>query len=264
MKITPFYANFKTNCFKAPRSQQSLNQSKVSQKNNEIQSFYYTPLNFKGELNKELVYQFMDDVEINGKMKKRLKPEVKEFFDNQTVTYKDSEGIEKEGSIKDALKSLILQRRDLDEWRMYHGTTQKSIENILQNGPDMLECKEGAFGPGMYFAFSEGDAMVYSPAKITADIKGVERENGEKGQKAIFNELFDKKFDTQKVTKTFEDEFGKKARFGFFTAKTVFEEYCRQIFTDELNIDAAYGHARCYQGVLVVFNPNSITNISKF
>ena len=88
---------------------------------------------------------------------------------------------------KDAINAYIVDTLDEDTefHRVIHGSSLESINNIINNGPDMRQTTTttttNAFGPGMYFAFSEGDAHDYSSAKLMADVipkrKRRERQN---------------------------------------------------------------------------------------
>lgn len=293
----------------------NISPQKISYKNNntnnstpkcdnsikDVPNSFYRPLNFGGnirvydpmeeirkekELRENLFNQFMveqKDSEGNtitdkqGRPITKLDPKIKEMLDSTIFEFQSPEGSKMNCTIKDAINAYIVDtlNEDTKFHRVIHGSSLESISDIINNGPDMRKTTTNAFGPGMYFAFSEGDAHDYSDAKLMADVIPQERENGEKGKIVRFNTNFYDKINNHNLHKAITDFTGLEApdepwqpyyierAYMELPAKLV-DEYCRDLMVEEMGIDAAQCSARGFHSCAVVLNPDAITNIQEF
>lgn len=211
-----------------------------------------------------------------------LDPAIKEALDNSVFHFEGPDGEKFSGTIKEALEKYITYVDD-DSVIMYqgllHGCSQESLNDIIENGPDMKKISRSVFGPGMYFALSEGDAQDYSSAKVKADIVKTKRENGEIGKFVRLKGAFYEKVTNMAVTNMACQLAGIDPESIYCypqgqpyyisqikqeVAKKLIDEYCRNILVDELGIDAGYGHAPYHHSCIVVFNPDSVQNASNY
>lgn len=190
----------------------------------------------------------------------KLHPAIKKKLDDSLFVFEQPDGTSKVMTIKDAIKGYIKPSREIDG-EFYHATfVTEDAKNIIRNGFDPKRIKRTEFGPGFYFTPSEGDAMNYGSAKVKARIKGncghisgkfYEKINNYKTQEAV------KKFVGMKSvgypTQDIERE----------VASSIINEYARNIISQELGYDCAYG-AGGGKACFVVFNPNSISDIEMF
>lgn len=216
----------------------------------------------------------------NNKPVTELDPRIKDALDSMTFEFVGPDGEKFEGTIAQAIERFVIfDDNSQDSYNgLLHGTSQDSIKNIIENGPDMRKVRTSAFGPGMYFALTEGDAQDYSSAKLQADVVKTTRENGEKGKFARFNTNFYDNIKNSQVMLALNEildiepepkEYNPFRPYYFSKVKSeipmrVFDEYCRNIIKDDLGIDAAYAFARGYHPCVVVFNPDSVVNTKEY
>ena len=171
----------------------NISPQKISSKNNnannstpkcdnsikDVPNSFYRPLNFGGEirvydpmeeirkekeLRENLFNQFMveqKDSEGNtitdkqGRPITKLDPKIKEMLDSTTFEFTAPNGSKMNCTIKDAINAYIVDtlNEDTKFHRVIHGSSLESINDIINNGPDMRKTTTNAFGPGMYFAF---------------------------------------------------------------------------------------------------------------
>ena len=225
---------------------------------------YYMPvINFRGDSEKVLVTKKDEAgnkiLDKYGNPVIRLNPEIKKTMDKETFEFTGPDGEKFTGTVKEALLAYIRDIRDLDENRysgLYHGSSLESIKKIKEQGPDPRKTTSVGFGPGMYFAFSEGDAHDYSGAKIKADLQKHKREDGVTGKFAVFNGLFYRNIKTPEVAKKLQEITPTST-----DIDSLLNDYCREILVDDLKIDAGYGFARSHHPCVIVFNPDVISNI---
>lgn len=235
----------------------------------------------ENEYKEELVNTFFVTQELpNGKSVKKLDPEIKERLDELEFEFEGPDGEKFSSDVKNAIEAFI--QRDEEGFdvirNLLHGTMCESIDDIIKNGIDPMKCKRTVFGPGFYFAFSEGTAQDYSSAKLEADIKRTQKEDGTKARIVRFDGDFYNKISNCALTTAVNDILGLDVGFDSpynpfapdyrrlnseFISKVV-DEYCRDILVNELKIDAGYGNARGYHSCLVVFNPDSIENVRDY
>lgn len=293
----------------------NISPQKISYKNNntnnstpkcdnsikDVPNSFYRPLNFGGEirvydpmeeirkekeLRENLFNQFMVEqkdsdgntiTDKQGRPITKLDPKIKEMLDSTTFEFTAPNGSKMNCTIKDAINAYIVDTLDEDTefHRVIHGSSLESISDIINNGPDMRKTSRSAFGPGMYFAFSEGAAHDYSSAKLMADIIPQRRENGEKGKIVRFNtNFYDDTINNHNVHKAITDFTGLKApnepwqphyieRAYMELPEKLVDEYCRDLMVEEMGIDAAQCSARGFHPCAVVLNPDAITNIQE-
>lgn len=215
-----------------------------------------------------------------GKVEMTLLPEIKNRLDGSVFKFKDFNNEEFKGSIKEAFKKFIMNLDAQPEVmeRLFHGTSQESINAILEKGVRIPRSTNTYFGPGMYFAMSEGDAQDYSPAKLIADITRVTRKNGEKGKFVrVYGDYYDRIKDAAilDTTQIIDDVTGINGRplpnepyyrlnARYSLPLLILGEYCRRVLVDDLGIDAAYASAPHHHSCVVVFNADSVKNIQKY
>lgn len=216
----------------------------------------------------------------NNKPVTELDPRIKNALDSMTFEFLGPDGEKFVGTIAQAIERFVIFDDNSQESYngLLHGTSQDSIKNIIENGPDMRKVRTSAFGPGMYFALTEGDAQDYSSAKLQADVVKTTRENGEKGKFARFNTNFYDNIKNSQVLHALNEildiepepsEYNPFRPYYFSKVKSeipmrVFDEYCRNIIKDDLGIDAAYAFTRGYHPCVVVFNPDSVVNTKEY
>lgn len=239
--------------------------------NNEIYEKCFTPLRDKS--GKPILDKKGQKIMI-------LLPEIKDQLDSSVFTFKDFQDKEFQGTIKDAFQTFAQNFDNQPEVmeRLLHGTSQESIKDIIENGVKIPRSTNTYFGPGMYFAISEGDAQDYSSAKLMADVIRVPRENGEKGKFVRFyGDYYDRiKAATIKKTtelieqatglspKSLPDEPYYKSNARCCLPFLIFGEYCRQALVNDLGIDAAYASAPYHHSCVVVFNADAVKNVQKY
>lgn len=237
-----------------------------------------------GLLSKHTVYKTDENGELvldkRNKPITVIDPKIKAELDKALLEFEGPDGKPVICSIKDAVKMHAIDdmraRKD-DGFSLFHGTSREAIQNIIKNGPDLGRCSRSAFGPGMYFAFSEGCAEDYSSAKLLADIFPTVRKNGKKGRFVRFNtDYYDKisSKGTQKLRELLNLEltskdFGPNIPYYIAMVKMevpykIFDYYFRDLIVNELNIDAADCSSRGYHSCMVVFNPDAIHNIREY
>ena len=156
-------------------------------------------------------------------------------------------------SIKEFIQKIVTR---VDEQRsfpnMYHASFSKEkIDNIIKNGFDPKCIYRAQNGPGFYFAFAEGQAMMYGSAKLTADLEG---------KTAIFPPKWYDKItegtDAIERIKTFTGTNGANSK---NDAGQKLNEYVRNLLFKDLGYDMGYAN-----GELICFNPSVIKNIKHF
>lgn len=185
-----------------------------------------------------------------------------------------------EGSIKQALAYCMRDDERLPDryCDVLHGTSKENVGNILKYGPDFKKVKNTAFGPGMYFALCEADAQDYSPAKLKADVVKTTRSDGSTGRFVRINDCFYGKIQNAQVYNKLKNILGIEADNSDYDPYTpayisavkseiptrVLDDYCRNVIVNDLGVDAAYACAPYHHSCIVVFNPESITNLSDY
>lgn len=216
----------------------------------------------------------------NSKVATELDPAIKQALDSTVFEFKGPDGKLFEGTIKDAIERFVIYDDNLPERfvGLLHGTSRENIKAIMENGPDMRKVKNSAFGPGMYFALSEGDAQDYSGAKLMADVVRMQRNDGEKGKFVRWDGNFYDKITNGNVISALDKildiepeplEYDPFRPYYIGRVKSeiphrILDEYCRNVIKDELAIDAGYGTAPGFHSCIVVFNPDSIVNMSDY
>ena len=209
-----------------------------------------------------------------------IDPEMKKILDNSLFEFEGPDGKPVVCSIKDAVKLYAIddmRAKDDDGLSLLHATSREAIQNIIKNGPDIEKCSRSVFGPGMYFAFSEGCAEDYSSAKLLADIFHTVGKNGKKGRFIKFNTDYYDKISNKGAQKLRElldlevtsKDFGPNIPYYIAMVKMeipykIFDYYFRDLMVNDLNIDAAYCSSRGYHSCMVVFNPDAICNIREY
>lgn len=207
-------------------------------------------------------------------------PEIKEAMDNSVFLFENPRGETIKGTIKDAILFYAIEDETMSNIPcrgLFHGTSRENMEKILTQGPDVTLSSRTAFGPGMYFAFTEGDAMDYSSTKLMADIEPTRRKDGTYGKFVRFNTDFYEKIKgpgiakISKLTgiKATSEDFGPGVPYYVSRVKMevpgkIFDDYCRDVIVNELGIDAACGRSHRYHSCAVAFNPDCIHNIRKY
>ena len=283
-------------------SKKNIKQISEQQQNNTTIKYsttpYYHPVNFgrifnpteeikkEKELKESLLNQFIieqKDPEGNilrnnhGQPIKKLDPKIKHMLDSKTFDFTAPDGTQMNCTVEEAIKAYIVETFDEDKKYndLLHGTSTESIEDILTNGIDMSKTQRNAFGPGMYFAFSEGDANDYSSSKIIADITPQQRNSNQKGRIVRFNNNFYDQINTYQTYTAIQDFIDLKrpinAEQSYYIENVyreipskLFDEYVRELLVDDMGIDAAQCYASYHHPCVVVFNPDAITNIRKF
>lgn len=190
----------------------------------------------------------------------RLNPVIKKKLDESFFVFDMPDGSSQVMTIKEAIKAYVKPSRPIDA-ELYHATfVREDAENIIKKGFDPQKIKRTEFGPGFYFTPSEGDAMNYGSAKVKARIKG---------NCGHINGKFYEKINNYKVQEGVKNFVGMKS-VGYPTqdierevARTIINEYARNVIYQELGYDCAYG-AGGGKACFVVFNPNSISDIEMF
>lgn len=215
--------------------------------------------------------------------------EVKTELDKSIVDKLDKSNFEFElpmgqgvfrGPIKQAIINFMVSDDRLPDGfcGVLHGTSKENLASILSHGPNLRNARNTAFGPGMYFALCEADAQDYSPAKLKADVVRAEHANGQRGKFVRLNECFYNKITTPEVYNALDKildiepeptEYDPLRPSYIPTVKyeiptRVLDEYCRNIINNDLGIDVAYATAPYHNTCLVVFNPDSIVNMSDY
>ena len=210
-----------------------------------------------------------------------LNPAIVDELDHAAFDFASSSGHGiSRGSIRDAVSNFMINDDTIPDsfHNVLHGTSRESIENILKYGPDLRKTRNAAFGPGMYFALCEADAHDYSPAKLKADVIRSKRSNGANGKFVRLNDCFYNKIANSEVYNKLNQileiepeplEYDPLRPAYIPNVKSevctrVLDEYCRNIIKDDLEIDAAYAAAPNYHTCLVVFNPDSVVNMSDY
>ncbi len=163
-------------------------------------------------------------------------------------------------TIKNAIQSQILGEDDCD-YKLFHATdTIETSKKIIENGFDPKYISRTKFGPGFYFAFTEGDALEYNSAKLQARCKGkCARVNGPYYDKIV----------TTPVTRSIEHFIGLEpcgypvGKFNYEICLKILNEYVRNLFIEELGYDLAYGGDR-NTSCIVAHNPKAISEIEQY
>lgn len=302
MQIQKMILNYPQQQISLTKNEKKENEaSKCNNSIKDVPNYFYTPLNFgnrvivfdpqeeirkEKELRKNLFNQFMVEqtdsegnviTDKNGRPLTKLDPQIKEMLDSTIFEFEAPDGSKMKGTIKDAISSYIVETLD-DEARFHgliHGTSTEAISDIINNGPDMRQTSRSAFGPGMYFAFSEGDAHDYSTAKLTADIIPQERESGDIGKVVRFNTNFYDKINNCNIRNAIIDFTGLEApnepgqpyyidRAYMELPSKLIDEYCRELMVEDMGIDAAICSAYGYHSCAVALNPDSVKNIQEY
>lgn len=301
MKIQKINLNYSTQQISNKKNGNKDNTTKCDNSIKDVPNYFYTPLNFgnrvivfdpqeeirkEKELRENLFNQFMVEqtdsngnviTDNNGHPITKLDPKIKEMLDSTIFEFEAPDGSKMKSTIKDAISAYIVDTLDDDTVfnGLIHGASTESISNIINNGPDMRQTSRKTFGPGMYFAFSEGDAHDYYTSKLTADIIPQKRENGEIGKIVRFNTNFYNKINNFNLHRAIIDFTGLKAPNEpgqpYYIAQAYIElpsklidEYFRNLIVEEMGIDAAICISHAYHPCAVVFNANAVKNIQEY
>jgi len=222
----------------------------------------YLPLSINPDKALRLKKEYSDKIsdacfDDNGK----LNPVIKKKLDESHFVFELEDGTPQVMTIKEALKSCVLSSRPVD-MQVFHATfTKETAQNIIDKGFDPMRISRTEFGPGFYFAPSEGDAMNYGSAQLSVRLKGnmAIMDHGKYYQKiansAVINSVRD--FTGLKSTGYPTSEI--EAR----SAEKIVNEYARNVLTEELGYDCAYG-AGGGKNCLVAFNPKAISDVKLF
>ena len=207
-------------------------------------------------------------------------PQIKDALDNSVFEFEGPNGEQVVCSIKDIINMHAVDDESAAQsgcLNLFHGTSREAMQNILEKGPDMTAGSRTAFGPGMYFAFSEGDAHDYSSAKLLADVHRSERKDGTKGRFVRFKTDYYDKINGKCATKLrdllglniTDKDYSREVPYYIPMVKTeapykIFNDYCRDLIVNDLGIDAACGFSRGYHSCVVVFNPDSVCNLREY
>lgn len=203
---------------------------------------------------KEYMSKIMD---ICFDKKGELNPAIKKHLDESLFLFDTKDGAQKLMTFKDAIKASIKGERMIDT-NLYHATDMKeTVQSIIKNGFDPQKIARTEFGPGFYFAGSEGEAMNYGSAKLTARIKG---------KCAHVDGKYYERVKTWKMQDKLKKFIGLNS-FGYPTQEVensvtskIINEYARNILVNELGYDCAYG-AEGGKACFVVYNPKAISDI---
>lgn len=227
--------------------------------NFQLTNAYYAPIiSFKG-INSHAI----------DKTKEQINGRLKELLDNKTFSFENPNGEKIEGTIKDYLESCITKIKKNDHSiNMLHGTMAEKREQILTNGFDQEKIGRTVCGPGTCFTGSEYEAhMIGGGAIISCDYSGHTAH--------VMHGYYDNIVYKNEIKHIVADELGlniKKETYSqlYFDKISKIEKeigkYVRNVFTNDLNIDAIHdpGRPPSYPSCMVVFNTNSIKNIKKY
>lgn len=188
-----------------------------------------------------------------------IHPLIKKHLDESKFIFELNDGKSELLNIKDAIKAKIRKEEDID-CTLYHATyTKETAKKILENGfrPEFISRTK--FGPGFYFAFSEGDALQYNSAKLRARCKG---------KCANMDGAYYDKIATSAVTKSIEDFIGLEpcgypiSKYNYDVCTKILNEYVRNLFVNEFGYDLAYGSEK---GIccIIAHNPSAISEIEE-
>lgn len=190
----------------------------------------------------------------------KLNPIIKNKLDDSNFIFEQPDGTSKVMTIKDALKSYVISSKPFNGQLIHATFVREDAENIKKHGFDPKRISRAEFGPGFYFTPSEGEAMNYGSAMLSARVKG---------NCAHMDGKFYEKIKTQGVTDTVKNFIGlKSSNHPTFdierqVVSTVINEYVRNILFEELGYDCAYG-AGGGKSCFVVYNPDAISDIKVF
>lgn len=225
------------------------------------QDYMYQPLCTTFEESEKKEKEYKDKVNSlcilkNGK----LHPLIKEHLDESRFIFEFENQKPMCDTIKNAIQSQIIEVRDFDS-KLFHSTdTTQTREKILKNGFDPKFISRTKFGPGFYFAFTEGDALEYNSAKLKARCKG---------KCARINGAYYDKIVSMPIAKSIEDFIGLEpcgypvGKFNYEICSKILNEYVRNLFIEDLGYDLAYGSDRTTT-CIVAHNPNAISEIEAF
>ena len=187
----------------------------------------------------------------------KLHPLIKDKLDNSLFAFQLDGNTVKVMSIKDAVKSSVMSERSIDTDVIHATSGIENAKSIVKNGFDPKRISRTEFGPGFYFATSEGNAMNYGSAKVQARLKG---------KCAIMNGKYYENIKTDAVVNAVKEYTGMKSM-GYPTyeiedrvAEIVVDEYTRNLLVNELGYDCAYGSNGC-MACYVAYNPDAIHDV---
>lgn len=240
-KISNANQNYRLNNYK-------FNNNKVNDAQNNVSftslgDFYASKIQQKAQYKQEFAQRILSQEQ-----------DIVAFLDELTFKYGENES----ASITDVLKELLSD--DIEEIfleGLMHRTMEENVGNILENGFDFSKIAKTNYGPGVYFANSEGAIQIYSGKTLQADFNGrAVRSEGLKNYNTfsniVENEL--RKFLNMDMSFNFETGMIEHEVFSDFL-----NQYFREKIVNELNIDGAI--ALGSEGYFVIFNPDSIKNI---
>ena len=176
-----------------------------------------------------------------------LNPVIKNWLDKREFIFDTQDGTQL-ASIRDMIAQS--EHREMQNLGItaYKGCfVEEEIDDIKENGFDPSCIKRTKFGPGFYFASSEGEAREYGSAVLKAKVEG-------NCWYILDSKWYNKLTSSSSpVCRSIADFTGAK---DYETAKSILDEYVRDLMCNELEADFAF----C-AGNIVCFNPDSISSV---
>lgn len=188
----------------------------------------------------------------------KLNEDVKKFFDETKFAFKNFEGAEETSTIGDMLAKSAKEVSDF-EGELYHATFSiETAQKIRQEGFKPEFISRTKFGPGVYFAFSEGEARNYNSTVLTACCRGKCANMQPK--------YYDNIAGSPDLLRKLCEFTGLKSQgypthnIEFSCCTKMINEYCREFLSKNLGLDFTYGADRsgC---ALIAHNLDAISDI---
>lgn len=190
----------------------------------------------------------------NGK----LNDNIKQFLDETEFDFCLSDGSVEKKTLGQKLKESVREVLEID-CDLFHATSgMETAQKIITEGFNPQFISRTKFGPGFYFAGSEGDARNYGSPVLVVQCNGSYAQmkpNYYSDITSFSNALFKLK-----------DFLGLKSN-GYPTAQTeaqvcsrILNEYCRNYLVEELGIDFSYG-SDGRSSAIIAHNLDKLTDI---
>ena len=189
---------------------------------------------------------------------KKIDPRVTEFLDTTEFEIETKNGSIKKMTVGEALQDSISEVFPYSG-TLYHATgALETSQKILKEGFDPLKIARTKIGPGIYCTGSEGHAIEYSTAMVKFEYSGncanVESEFYERIKKGeVLGAICDF---VGMDTSTYP--FGSDA---YQVAGKMLDEYVRNYFVKELNIDMVEGRTGYCERSTAIFNFDKVSNL---
>ena len=175
------------------------------------------------------------------------KEEIYSHLDSATI-----ETEEKKAPILEHLKDLFGEERTYIESSFLHKTLHP--DEITKEGFDVSKINITEFGPGIYFASSEGELEIYHGKTLSADFKGTCADGIHLDKYNRLNEQIENEIRNLLGI----NGWSQTALLEHEVLRKFVNEYARNQITDKLHIDGASCNNKHY---FVVFNPDSLSNV---